>query len=132
MSTVLSLLFFFDDEVDDYVPPGELSDSDDGDDEFCEDIALYVNDGPSLSYRSKYLEWDFSEDGAGVLTKSSSNMYTLPHLVTLKFLLCLETSDPMSYNRQQLSTCKRALYGWRRVTTASRHTPTVEIRCRGS
>lgn len=93
---------FLEDAVDDYVPPEELSESDDDDDEFCEDIALYVNDGPSLSYRSKYLEWGFSEDGSGVLTKSSTSMYTKPHLVTLKFLLCLETGDPMSYNRQQL------------------------------
>jgi hypothetical protein len=107
----LEFAVFFEDEVDDYVPPEAVSDSDDDDDEFSEDIALFVHDGVALRYRSKFLHWGYSEDGSGPYTTGSEHPYSLPQLVTLRFLLALETGDPLSYNRQQVLLANARVMG---------------------
>jgi hypothetical protein len=70
------------------------------DDEFSEDIALFVNDRATLRFRTKFMRWGLAGAG-GETMHGAAGSYNAAQLVTLRFLQTLETGDPMSLLRQQ-------------------------------
>ena len=83
--------------------------------EHSEDIALYANDRDDLRYCGTFLRWGMV--GASAITTDGEDVSNnLPQTVTLRFLQCLETGDPMSYARQQsILTNARSMGGTARL-----------------